>query len=290
MVDAVVGWLAIGDWQSSTWNTDPRGRIIIPSMPRQTPFDIAIGTGHVPGMLRTPGDADDAPPAPAVLICGGLPGGAHDHSAFVEALSERLLARDIAVVRLEARVDDDASRSDAASVVDDAAAVFRWLLAHDAVDPHAVGVLGVGLGAIVAAGLAARTNQVRRLCLVAPATNDDAVARLAKTNGVAPLLAPDTAEAGNGAWVASLASLVPTRDVAVHDRPTLVVHGAADRVVESVRPWVDAVDGAGHHVAHERIARADHLFTAPDLRDVCLDRIVSFLDPLRVPVGSGKKE
>lgn len=259
-------------------------------MSRQVPFDIEVAAGRVPGTLRLPDDAEDAAPVPAVLACASLAAGAQDHGELIAALGDRIVTRGVAFARYEPRVGDDATCADAASAIVDAAAVFAWLRDHDGVDAHAIGVLGVGLGAVVAAGLAARTNHVSRLCLVAPATSEVAAARLARPNGAPPLLDPDAAEAASAAWIASLEALKPARDAAVHDRPTLIVHGAADRVVASVAPYVNAVERAGHHVAHERIARADHRFTSEALREVCVSRVDAFLRGLRTPTGNGRKE
>lgn len=247
-------------------------------MPDPVTFQIPVGSGTVRGMLR---GVEEDRRRPAVLLASGLPGAPDAASGLLEALGAALEQAGIASARYEPRGDDRAD-----GLVDDASAVLRWMLLRESVDPLRAGLFGFGTGAIVAACLAARTDQVNRLCLLAPTTSEEVLARLARPNGLSPLV--DRERIGT-TLIATLDQLEPARDVARRDRATLVVHGAADRVIppDSARPYLDAIELAGRVVDHELIALADHELTAPEARAVGFARIVGFFAGMTpLPAGA----
>jgi pimeloyl-ACP methyl ester carboxylesterase len=241
------------------------------------PFDLPVRDGYVTGVVHAP--TGDGPHA-AVLFCCDLPGSMNDPAGTTDALTRELNAVSITTVEFVPRAAT--SEADAPSVVDDAAAVFRWMLMREDVDAGMVSVFGCGLGAIVAAGLAARTDQIARLCLLGPVTAADAATRLDKPNGAPALL---DAGAMNDAFRASLANLPAPEDAAVHDRPTLVVCGAADRVAPAVgrQAYLDALERAGRAPEHVLVALSDHLCSSEAALTTCVARIVGFMTRMAEP-------
>jgi pimeloyl-ACP methyl ester carboxylesterase len=237
-------------------------------MSRVESFDIEVGGGVVAGVLHEPDDGA----RPAVLLVNGPPGTLAHEGLTADTLAEALPG--IAVARYEPRRDDNGALRDPATAVDDAAAVLHWLLVHEHVDARCVGLLGEGLGAVVAACLAGRTDRINRVCLLAPVTPDEALARITR-NGAPPLVDTDIAD---DAYRAALGGMDGATALATHAPPTLVLHGAADRVAppSSATPYLAALASAGRAAEHELVARADHGFTGDDARSVCLDRIERF--------------
>jgi dipeptidyl aminopeptidase/acylaminoacyl peptidase len=249
-------------------------------MSPQESFELEVGAGIVRGTLRAP-EGDEA--VPAVLVCGDPPGTVLEHEPLLAELAERLVDAGIAAARFSWREGDPDAPARAEAMVDDASAVLRWLLLHDGVDARRVGLFGSGMGAATAAVLAARTDQVGGLCMLAPVSGDDAVGRIDK-NGLPSLLDPDAVPAE---FLSSLAELSAVEDAARRAQPTLVMRGAADRVVTAAnsRRFVDAIEVAAHPVRHELIAHAGHELASAEVREVCFARIVAFFGGLE-PLGA----
>jgi fermentation-respiration switch protein FrsA (DUF1100 family) len=108
------------------------------------------------------------------------------------------------------------------------------------------------------------------------------LSRIAKVNAAAPLL---DADAAGEPFIESLARLSPAEDLAAHDRPTLLLHGAADRVIPPAcaRPFLEAAERADRRWQHELIARADHELADPDIRAACLARMRRFFVKMEAP-------
>ncbi|MFB3138303.1 MAG: alpha/beta hydrolase family protein, partial [Phycisphaerales bacterium] len=161
--------------------------------------------------------------------------------------------------------------------VDAASAVFRWMALRDELNLNRIGVLGYSLGGLIAACLSRRTDQIARLCLLAPMTVDQ----------VTEKQAGETTHEPAGQLLGDLASLTPIEDLVVHDRPTLIMHGAADRIVgpEASLAYRRAVELARHKVEHLLVAQADHLFSGAAARSACLDQLTRFFAPMSESPG-----
>jgi pimeloyl-ACP methyl ester carboxylesterase len=161
--------------------------------------------------------------------------------------------------------------------VDDAAAVFHGLAVREDLDLDHIGVLGHSLGAIVVACLARRTDQIDRVCLLAPVSADHVASRLAVESAadVATRLGGGSVPPG---FFDGLETLTPAEDLAAYDRPTLIMHGAADRAVPptSSTQYRDAILAAGHDVQHVLVAMGDRDFANETARAACLDRVSRF--------------
>ena len=172
--------------------------------------------------------------------------------------------------------------------VDDAAAIFHGLSVRDELDLNRIGVLGHSVGGITASCLARRTDQIHRICLLAPITAHEVAARL---NGDGNGNDEAATQLGNSpvppGYFAGLDALRPTEDLTATDRPTLILHGAADRIAqpELSLAYRDAVAAAGHQVEHVLVGRGDHVFASPAARTACMEKVTRFFAE---PAGTRK--
>jgi pimeloyl-ACP methyl ester carboxylesterase len=256
-------------------------------MPEPQEFEIVVGEGRVRGTLQRPETAGEGGPAPVVLICADPPGSLGGPATLMDEMAAALAAGGPAVAHFRGREVGEPAPT-AADLVDDASTVFRHLLLDDDLDGGRIGLLGWRLGAIFAACLAGRTDQINRICLWSPITSGDLLSRIAKGDAGAGLLDIDAA---GEPFIDSLAKLMPAEDLAAHDRPTLLLHGAADRVIppSCAAPFLEAADRAARRFEHELIARADHELTEPDIRAACLARVRRFFVKMEAPARAKAK-
>ena len=235
---------------------------------------VQIQSPHGPlrATLLMPEKKPDTGRGPAVLIGPRMPGDLLEIGRLEQELTESLRQADFAVLICEGR---DGAVHNAAQLVDEASAAFRWLLLRDGIDPDRVGLFGAGLSSITIAGLAARSDRIARICLFSPVTAADVATRALKPDGRASFI---DSSAVAEEFVSSLTELSPVEDLAAEDRPTLILHGAADRTVppESSYTYVDALDRAGRQITCELIAHADHDLESNELRGAGVSRIVGF--------------
>lgn len=161
--------------------------------------------------------------------------------------------------------------------LDDAAAVFRALQVHDAVDPARIAVIGAGLAATTALTLSERTKQIVARVLISAALPECVSTIWA--NGDAPddvdadLLPQKFRDAMKGKSV--------TEALREHPLPTLIVHGAADTTAaaEPAAALATAANDASDTAAATSllVPFADHLFTDADDRGAAVDTIAVFL-------------
>jgi pimeloyl-ACP methyl ester carboxylesterase len=243
------------------------------------PDAITVEMGGYPASCRLdlPRVSAEERPFPVVLLCPGLPGPDAQAAAFLSALTQALVNAGLAVATPASGAAGAPGTRLASESIDDAAAVFHGLAVREELDLQRIGVLGHSAGAIVAACLARRTDQIRRLCLLSPVTTGEIAARLAD-EGEAALAARLGATAVPDGFFQGIESLTPVEDAAAHDRPTLVLHGAADRTVapEASREYARAIAAAGHACDLVLVALGDHFYTADAPRSACLDALGRF--------------
>jgi pimeloyl-ACP methyl ester carboxylesterase len=161
--------------------------------------------------------------------------------------------------------------------VDDAAAVFHGLALREDLDLEHLSVFGYAMGAIVAACLAKRTDQIDRICLLAPVTAAEVAARMAVESAadITVRMGGTTVPPG---FFDGIDVLSPARDIAAYDRPTLIMYGAADRTATaaSAAEYRDAILAAGHAVQYLLVALGDHALTNETARAACLGQIAQF--------------
>lgn len=247
-------------------------------------FEIQLEGGIVRGRLyhpvRSESDTDpSSSPMPAVLICRGVNVPGEDAHGLFDDLTDALCSAGIAAVLFDHRCADlileDFDAQCAKRDEEDAAAVLRWIAKRSEIDLERIGLLGFSLGAITASSLAKRHGHITRFCLLAASTAAYVRNRMVKANG-AP--APINAEQLPAAFIPSLADVDSPADAAAHARPTLIVHGAADRFVapEVSLEYLRVLEAAKRPVEHVFIARADHTFTLPETRAACIAKLTAF--------------
>lgn len=244
------------------------------AMTRREEFSVHLDGSPVRGRLDLPSAANDDKPLAVVLLCPGLPGLHAENDELHATITDTLVKSGLAVATLG---EGSSAARRAVERVDDVAALFHGLAVRDKLDLDRLGVLGHSLGGITAACLSKRTDQINRLCLLAPVTAREVSTRLG--NGSAEELA--TRMGGTeipGGFFDGIDTLSPTDDVAAYDRPTLILHGAADRIVppELSVAYHDAIKAAGHQVDRVMVALGDHFFSNPMARTACLDRLRQF--------------
>ena len=241
-------------------------------------FTITIDGSDVESQLHVPGRGK--PPWPTVLICGTLP--VETETVAVDDLHEQigLALQDSGIASATFRPRLTALNGNGVpgrpqQSVDDASAVFRELLRRDDVDRERVGVLGYSSGAVIASCLAGRTPRfLAALCLLAPADVDTILQLAGGDEGVEALPVP---------FVAALRELDPMADAAAHERPTLIVHGAADRTCPSAvaETYLRRMQNAGRTARLVLIPRGDHAMSEVETRVACLEQLRDFFGTMQ---------
>ncbi len=251
------------------------------TMTRREEFSVQLDGSPVRGRLDLPPPAEDKRPFAVVLLCPGLPSLHAENSELHTMITDTLLDSGVAVAALG---EGSPAARLAVERVDDVAAIFHGLALRDELDLNRLGVLGHSLGGIIAACLAKRTDQINRLCLLAPSTTGEVAARLVNGSPMELAARMGGAEVPDG-FFNGIETLSPAEDIVAYDRPTLILHGAADRIVppEVSATYSDAIQAAGHHVDRILVALGDHFFTNPLARAACLDRLTQFF----VAAGNG---
>jgi dipeptidyl aminopeptidase/acylaminoacyl peptidase len=246
-------------------------------MATQQDFSVELEGTAVRGRLDLPEPRQERRPFPTVLICHGLPGLSPEAGRLHGQLTDALVEAGLAVASITGGFSGSPGTRLAVESVDDAAAIYHGLAVREDLDLNRISVLGHSLGAIVVACLARRTDQIDRVCLLAPVSADHVAARLAVESAadVATRLGGNTVPPG---FFDGLEALTPATDLAAYDRPTLIMHGAADRAVPAASSiqYRDAILAAGHEVQHVLVAMGDRDFTNETARAACLDRISRF--------------
>ncbi len=250
-------------------------------MDRRRPFAVEISGSAVSGRLHWPHEHDEAVPVAVVLLCNGLLDVNDKTEVLCARIIESLTLAGLAVAEYSARRSDLPVQSNhkhsPAQMIDDASAVLRWLMLRDELDLTRVGVLGYSFGAIIAACLARRTDQIARLCLLSP-VSAEAVLSAAHRADQSALLTSLGLDGVAEDFFSDLGTLDPMHSAAVHDRPTLILHGAADEEVpaELSFAYSNAIELADHEAQHTLVAHADHFFEDDPSRTACLVQVSEF--------------
>lgn len=257
---------------------------IMLAMHQAKQFTLDVNSQKVRGTLSLPDSNGSGNRCAAILLCDGLVVPDPFTDQLFEYLTDALHKAGIATLTFgpcNQISSDKPTERLAVEAIDAASAVFRWLALHEKIDIKRIGVLGFSLGGIVAACLAKRTDQIAKLCLLAPTTPDDVIAHLSSNSegDSAPLLGVEQASEH---YFTDLKNLNPMQDAALHDRPTLILHGAADCAVpaEISYAYSLAIELAEHDVQHNLIALADHFFTQQPGRKLCLSHVTNFFESM----------
>jgi dipeptidyl aminopeptidase/acylaminoacyl peptidase len=245
----------------------------MPAMPRQEAFEAELEGAAVQGALDLPDPGGDGRP-PIVLLCTGLPALPPDAASFLGDTTRALVDAGVAVASFSS---DSGGLRRLVDTTQDAAAALQAVSNRPEIDPTRLGLLGWSLGALTACCLCGRTDRIARLCLICPVPIDPTSGRQ-----VAAAAADLVAHLGGGEVPAEVldgaAALAPARELLRHDRPTLIIHGAADRIVapDASRRYADVLADASRPGELLLVALADHCFSAAAARAACLEHVSRF--------------
>ncbi len=248
-------------------------------MTQQETFTIEVAGAILRGTLDRP-EPPGEEPAGSVMLCSGVPAQSAETEALFSETAETLVAAGLVVATFSAGSSTRPGARLAVESVDDASAVFRWLALRDEIDMERIGVLGYSLGAMTAAGLAGRTDRIARLCLLAPVAIEEVVSRLdsEKEQEVAGRLGAAEVPVG---YFDGLETVEAADSLLKHEGPMLILHGAADRVIDpdASGAFYRAIEQAGRRPDRLLVALADHAFSGP-ARTGCLDQLAHFFGAL----------
>jgi dienelactone hydrolase len=240
-------------------------------------FNGAIAGTSLRGTLDRPSDHAQGRRAAVVLHRGIVTSDADND--FLEALGVALADAGVLALRFEPRtaglILDDFHAFSLTDDRDDLLNAMQTMAARDDVDAGRIGLIGWSLGAISACAAVASHPSLERLSLINPATPSFVVTRLQRSNGSPAPLQPEQVPR---AFAQQLEGADSARDAAMRAQPTLIVHAAADRMIPPAisLEYLNALEKANRPVERVLIARADHAFSVPAVRQGCIDRVVRF--------------
>ncbi len=247
----------------------------MPNMTTPQEFSVELDGSPVVGRLHVPERIGGDRLLPAVLLCTAWPRFDPEVEDLYGSIIDALVNGGLSVaVLVEGSAGSRGSRL-AVESIDDAAAILHGLATREELDLDRIGIVGHSLGAVVAACLARRSDRIARVCLVSPPTAESVAARGDGVNELTARLGRMDLPPG---FFEGLDSLSPAEDLAAFDRPTLILHGAADRIVPPDESLVyrDAVRAAGHDLDYTLVARGDHFYTEPAARAACMEALTHF--------------
>lgn len=256
-------------------------------MTEQVAFEQTVRDGRVRGTLSLPETSKDA--APAVLLCEGIEPLRDSTEALWDTMTEALLAVGIALARVQPRcnelIQDDYHAYSAQDHLADLTIALDWLAEQRTVNESHLGALGYGIGGGTVACLAAQSKRIARLGLINAAFIGKRPTQQAKSDGIAttngshpaPPRERDDHEPPRE-YLDTLADLAPLDAIRDCDRPILLLHGAADRVIDPENLLQAEHAAIDHSAAVEPylLSRTDHEFSDEEMRTLCIDRVQRF--------------
>ena len=226
--------------------------------------------GTLRGALHLP----DAPgQVPGVLLLHGFTGHRNESHAMFVKMSRRLEQCNIASLRFDfygsGESDGDFKEVTLPGELHDAQRALEFLEGIEAVDARCIGVLGMSMGAAVAAALAGRSPSIRSVVLWG------AVARIRRLFEAS--MTPETWDRlhregfldyranllGKGLFD-TMDEIDPRAELRKTNAPCLIVHGEGDETVppDDAELLFAAAQPSGRRVEKVIIAGADHTFSS----------------------------
>ena len=200
-------------------------------------------------------------PAPTVLHTHGNAGAIPDHAEYVAWLAGHGFNVFLFDYRGYGRSDPPSGLRNRDAYIADARAALDHLLARTDVDPDRIALLGFSLGAVLGGNAAAERDEIAAVALCAGFSTWKGAA-----GDYLPVVGPLAMPGGRD-----------LKDAAARlgDRPLLIVHGSADRIVKPRHAAIiaDAARDAGVAVETHIEPGADHntlLVAFPDAREAIL--------------------
>jgi uncharacterized protein len=150
----------------------------------ETWLSFEVDAQRLHGMLHLPLEPQDTP-VPCVLMLHGFTGQALEPHRFFIQIARALAKQGIGAFRFDFRgsgnSEGDFAEMTAQRELEDARAALRLLELRPELDPIKFGLLGLSMGGMIAA-LTAAVENLKALCLLAPATPQHMLRRVAFTN------------------------------------------------------------------------------------------------------------
>lgn len=229
--------------------------------------------GTMRGMLHRPPGFSSAQRYPAIMMWHGFTGTrVEPHRLFVKAARD-LTNQGIVTVRFDfwgsGESDGDFVDVTPETEIEDALTVIDWLQAQAGIDRTRLGLIGLSLGGLVSACTAARSSQIKALCLWAATAHMGQRMRERTTPEAAQFLEQHgyIDLGGNRVGRAFLdvaAQVNPLREAQEYSGKALIVHGTADPTVplEEAHEYAAALKNCSPKL--HLIPEADHTFNRMD--------------------------
>jgi alpha-beta hydrolase superfamily lysophospholipase len=259
-------------------------------MSREVNFSVEVDGLSVSGRLHRPTGEPNGKVPPAVLLCRAMLDTSEAESDLIAAIEHGLLAAGIAVATYDPRIrrgesEEGSTPPPAPDPVHCARAVFDWMTKRIDLDGLRLSVLGHGVGAIVAAGLAHKVDTVHRMCLVAPASPERLAAQITQRS-----TAVSDATAALNRHLQPLTTVPVSEPLTTNRRQTLIVLGATDRAQQpdSAREYERIAAKAPRNIEVVLVPFADAMFATTTVRQVCVERVVDFFSA-RTPAAAAAR-
>lgn len=259
-------------------------------MSQEVNFSVDVDGLSVSGRLHRPLGEPNGKVPPAVLLCRAVLEPSDAEEDLIAAIEHGLVAAGIAVATFDPRIRrgelNDGTPAPAPDPIDCAAAAFEWLTKRIDLDGLKLSVLGHDVGAIVASGLALKTEKVHRVCLISPATPEWLAAQITPRPG---------ASATNGKHSVPhhfqpLTRVPVAKALLGNRRQALIIFGASERAqrTDGGRVYEQAATTAPRNVEVVLVPFADAAFSSATVRQVCVERLADFFSP-HAPAESAKR-
>jgi dipeptidyl aminopeptidase/acylaminoacyl peptidase len=152
-----------------------------------------------------------------------------------------------------------------------------WLKAQIFADRTRLGLIGFSLGGLLASCVCGRTNAYSAAVLIAPTTPENLCRHAAEASAEQPVIyGPHTL---HPQLFEDIMTLNPLADITKNPRPTLVVHGTADKAVTPgvVEQFINAMQEGGLPAEVQMIDQAGHSFAHPTWRQQLKEGVVAWL-------------
>lgn len=237
------------------------------------------------GMLHMPGNVSGK--APVVLIFHGFTGNKMEpHFIFVK-LSRMLEKAGIASIRFDfgnsGESDGDFINMTLSGEISDACNILDFARKIDGIDPDRIGLVGLSMGGAVASALAGkRSNQVKTVCLWAPAGNMGELIMQGQTEQTigyvrkAGFYDERGFRVGSG-FVDDVLKLDIFSIAKNYDKNVLIIHGDQDTAVPlaTSRRYLE---GYGGRAELKIIKDADHTFNSYQWEKEALESTIKYLE------------
>lgn len=207
---------------------------------------------------------------PVLVMLHGFTGNRMDSDDMFPTLARSVAARGIHALTFDFRGSGESDGTFEQMLpsheLADTLAVLQWVQGRPQVDRTRIGLLGFSLGGLLACCASARFPSLRALVLTAPTTVKN-LHRFAKpADGSGPIVVGSRTL--HPRFFDDLETLDPLADAVKNPRPTLLVHGTADRSVAPSlgKQYVEALRRASIEIEESWVEGANHVFAGPQQR------------------------